>query len=430
MGLILKSKLKDKLFYIFLLSSFIVISAFLPLRWRCDLEGLNFSVIRDEDLDELNIELWDLSSDVNSSIGASVVFLKGKPVNKDPEKIAKILDRRGIWHGILEFDPSWEFSREVARFRKKQKFFRVHFIKPAEIEKLNLSQENVYHRFRRAVLERSVEVLWIRSLPGIDEGDLVKRLEKAIPGKPVSFPPPPEKEPSFPRIVPLILLTFLIAIYHPVLAILSMIFLFFDKNLMVSYLGILGTLAIYDLAKRKRVLTILGFLALSLLVNLSLSDFYHLNQILEFRGVKLSLVSLPLFIFFKGLYRERKNWRKFLPFLLILIPVGIYYILRSGNFGWVSSFERNFRDFLESILWVRPRFKEILAFPFFLTLKHFEKYRWFFIVEAFGSIALVSMFNTFCHIKAPIFVSLYRTALSLGISIPLAFIIKKILKRL
>jgi len=151
---------------------------------------------------------------------------------------------------------------------------------------------------------------------------------------------------------------------------------------------------------------------------------------LEFRGVKLSLVSLPLFIFFKGLYKERKNWRKFLPFLFILIPVGIYYILRSGNFGWVSSFERNFRDFLESILWVRPRFKEILAFPFFLTLKHFEKYRWFFIVEAFGSIALVSMFNTFCHIKAPIFVSLYRTVLSLGISIPLAFIIKKILKRL
>jgi len=422
--------LKDKLFLIFLLSSYILISVFLPLRWKCDLEGLNFSVIKDEDLDALGIELWDLSSNMNLSEEASIVFLKGKPVDKDPKKIAEILDKKDIWHGILEFDPSWKFSREVAKYRKERKFFRVHFIKPAEIEKLDLSQENVYHRFRRAVLERSVEVLWIRSLPGIDVENLTKRLEKTIPGKSVSFPPPPEREPSFPRIIPLILLVFLIAIYHPILAILSVVFLFFDKSMMVSYLGILGTLAIYDLTKRKRVLTILGFLALSLLVNFSLSDFYHLNQILEFRGVKLSLISLPLFIFLKGLYKERRNWRKFLPFLFILVPVGIYYILRSGNFGWVSSFERDFRDLLEEILWVRPRFKEILAFPFFLTLKHFEKYRWFFIVEAFGSIAFVSMFNTFCHIKAPIFVSLYRTALSLGISIPLAFIIKGILKRL
>lgn len=430
MELILKSKVKDKLFCIFLGLSISVVSIFIPLRWMCDLEGLSFSIIRDKDLEKLNIELWDLSSDTDLPMGASTVFLKGKPIDKDPKKIAKILDEKDLWHGILEFDPSWEFSREVAKFRDNLKFFRVHFIKPAEIEKLNLSPKNVYHRFKRAVLERSVEVLWIRSLPNINEENLIKKLENIVPGKLVKFPPSPEKEPPFPKIVPLILLGFLIFIYHPILAILSIIFVFFDKNLVISYLGILGTLAVYDLAKRRTILTILGFFILSLLVNLSLSDFHHLNQILEFRGVKLSLISLPLFIFLKGLYSERKNWKKFLPVFFILIPLGIYYILRSGNFGWISSFERNFRDFLESIFWIRPRFKEILAFPFFLNLKYFKKYRWFFLVEAFGSVALVSMFNTFCHIKAPIFVSLYRTALSLGISIPLSFIIKRILEKL
>ena len=253
---------------------------------------------------------------------------------------------------------------------------------------------------------------------------LVERLTEYFKGNITTFPTLPQPAPHFPKWMFLIPPLFLLASLDPRLLFITVL-LPFSEEWFVSLLFSIGTLGAYFIPKKKW-LKVLSFLLLSISLSLSLSDVYHLNQILDFRGIKLSLVLLPGVIFLKGFWKNRKNWKKYLPLLLLSVPVGVYYVMRSGNIGLVLSLERKIRDWLESALVIRPRFKEIVCYPFF-WLEGFREYDFF--RESFGSIALVSMFNTFCHIKTPILVSLYRSSLGILIGYAFFFVLHLILNR-
>lgn len=93
----------------------------------------------------------------------------------------------------------------------------------------------------------------------------------------------------------------------------------------------------------------------------------------------------------------------------------LVFMLRSGNTtGDPSLLEALLRNGLELIFPARPRTKAIfVGIPALILLfyhayqKRYEKIAW--VLAFVGSIALVNTVNTFSHMKAPIYLSTYRT---------------------
>lgn len=155
-----------------------------------------------------------------------------------------------------------------------------------------------------------------------------------------------------------------------------------------------------------------------------------LNGFEQFRGVKLVYVVPLIFVTVymcwdlvtaavkkKGirvLDVEVRYWH-LLVFFLVAAIVG-YYVIRSGNSGQASSLELSFRNWLEDVLYVRPRTKEFLiGFPaFLLGLYLSDKSKWLgriFVIV--GTIGFLSIVNTFSHIHIPLAISVLRTVYSL-----------------
>ncbi len=99
--------------------------------------------------------------------------------------------------------------------------------------------------------------------------------------------------------------------------------------------------------------------------------------------------------------------------LLFVFGAGVYYIYRTGNATNVSAGELRLRSMLENLLIARPRTKEMLigwpcAMLFIWSLRRHMN----FLPILFGggmSIGLVSVVNTFLHIRTPFLLSLLRT---------------------
>ncbi len=141
----------------------------------------------------------------------------------------------------------------------------------------------------------------------------------------------------------------------------------------------------------------------------------------NFRGVKLSqLIPLGFGVYVVLRYlcpvREILRGKKFILALtaLLLIVGGGYYILRTGN-AQVSVLEQRLRNTLELLLIARPRTKEFLvawpclALSAILIWKGRRGYCWPFAILT--SAGFASAVNTFCHSRAPLWLSLTRTAL-------------------
>lgn len=156
-----------------------------------------------------------------------------------------------------------------------------------------------------------------------------------------------------------------------------------------------------------------------------------------YRGVKVSFV-LPVLIFaiyaakvllmkdkdlqslvFRYLNVELKVWQ--LIALLFILVAGVYYILRTGNVdrSMVLPGEIELRVLLNKYMYVRPRFKEFaIGYPILLWglwTKASQEKR--YIAFVIGSLAPVTIINSFAHQYTPITVSLLRTvnALFLGV---------------
>ena len=114
---------------------------------------------------------------------------------------------------------------------------------------------------------------------------------------------------------------------------------------------------------------------------------------------------------------------------VFLLLVFVYYIYRTGNSTTTPETELAFRNFLENTLIARPRTKEMLiGWPMLMLFIWSLRRGMKFLPMVFGmgmSIGLVSVVNTFLHIRTPFLLSLVRTGWGIlfGLLIGLAAVV-------
>jgi hypothetical protein len=370
----------------------------------------------------------------------SKVFFLGKPPSIDTKKFIETLDKNRIIIGIVEFDDSTGFMNWVAQKReRKDLVFRVHRIKDKEFESLNLDLKMTLNRWKRAVLERSIDLLFVTLPPesfNITYPEYIKLVKNEIQkyiGTELHLTHYNGLRISL--YIAIICGFLLFLSYSPLFTLIYILVLLVNIStnsnftFLASYVGILGPVALFAVVNRKinepfKKLFYYAFFAIltGYIVNSLLSETVFLNQVLLFRGVKLSLTTLPGLVFLKEILNPENQIIKSKInsldiFVAIVVGAGaLYYILRSGNTPLALNFERKFRDLLENIFFTRPRFKELIGYPFLLIHAfNYQKFlkRYSFFVPVLGSIGIVSTVNTFCHIRAPLFLSSLRSLLGI-----------------
>ena len=226
-----------------------------------------------------------------------------------------------------------------------------------------------------------------------------------------------------------------IAIIFPVLAIISQ----FPQN------RLNGNMLIRFLSGCMYIVRSLGICLLgAILITGLLSDVIFLTGIERFSGIKVSFI-IPLiliglffylrpnrirstFFVLKRLYYAPVRTAGLMSIFAVVVFLSIL-IIRSGNFFIFPRFalEEQFRQMLENFFYVRPRTKEFLiGYPFLLLAFMYvdEKISrvWIWFFNIMGSIALISVINSFCHLHTPLQVSLYRTVLGALLGVVVTFI--------
>ncbi len=158
-------------------------------------------------------------------------------------------------------------------------------------------------------------------------------------------------------------------------------------------------------------------------------DYYVNNSI--FRGIKLSLI-VPVFYtavlyYFLFIRNEKTNLARLIKDLFyaeikvcwvliggVILAVGSYYILRSGNVNSISFLEHALRTAVTEIFPARPRTKEFLiGYPMLMLFLYYMKnsdwriVKWLLAVAT--SILAASITNSFCHVFTDFSVILART---------------------
>ncbi len=250
------------------------------------------------------------------------------------------------------------------------------------------------------------------------------------------------------------------------------LFAFIAANIFPTLAIIFVIEFVKDILLSNRVFTLKGILVKSTLgltiaiLICMLGGFYvgaimsradYLIEMSFYRGVKASLL-LPMF-FFVIIYLIKLGYKRntrdldgntffaddikrfFLEdfkmyYALIAVILGgvLYvYIARSGHETNIEvlNIELIFRNFLEDNLLARPRTKEIfIAFPALSAAIYFAArgYNKMLFPLLFASvIGLTSVVNTYCHSRAPIYLSFTRTMIGLAFSIIIGIIVVLIL---
>lgn len=190
--------------------------------------------------------------------------------------------------------------------------------------------------------------------------------------------------------------------------------------------------------KRAFCLTILPAFAIAFVGGLFVAALQssgdYLLAVENFRGVKLSQavpLCFALFAVYRYLYgrdglKDILFGKKVLFIILIVavLAVAVLFLLRTGD-GVLSVgvLEQRFRNFLENVLLTRPRTKEFLvawpclAIAFALASAGAKRWLWpFTIIPAIGFSSVV---NTFCHSRAPVWLSGVRSVIGLVIGLVL-----------
>lgn len=348
---------------------------------------------------------------------------------------------------------------------------RVHSVPKDELKKLE--KPEVLDRYVRAVRERQVKLLYVRPFlpPQIDAepveynlhfmADLKSKLAAAhfIIGE--GKEPAPLKITSWQIVLigwgvmvgTLLLLNAFVALplWGLAIAILAgvngLLFLAAKLSLLQKLLAftaavVFPSLAVISSANRLNrqggftlfqacyfVLRIVAITAIGIIFIVGLlADSRYMSGSLVFPAVKIVLV-LPImivaayFLFKEGeknlvnrakeILQTRISVANALVGLFLLAALGVF-LARSGNFSIpVPGIEKSFRNWLEVLLFVRPRTKEFLVgYPFlFLAAVYYLKAKdrnWLWVVMAIGAIAPVSVLNTFSHIHTPLLISIVR----------------------
>ncbi len=168
-------------------------------------------------------------------------------------------------------------------------------------------------------------------------------------------------------------------------------------------------------------------LAGGLLVAALLSNHQFMLAIQLFSGIKIAFILPITLVAFYYWWNDRSSNNSLLKeikkpilfehaLLVLFIAVfGVIYITRSGNFSFlsISSVEEKIRIFLEKILIARPRNKEFLiGYPLLsiaIMMNYFKLNYLKIPIIIVGTVAPITIVNTFCHIHSPILFSLLRT---------------------
>ncbi|HRW92492.1 MAG TPA: DUF5693 family protein [Thermotogota bacterium] len=374
-----------------------------------------------------------------------VVFFEQPPPTLSASTLAQWIEAYRIRVGFLELNASTSLVRSALQLLPsslQQQMFRVHTIKPAEVEKLELNFQMVLRRWMRARNERSIDFFWIQPLPpslGKDYDSYgLEMIGLFRPGSSIQNP-----VPQTLLWLPWVLMASgfaLIFFYSPLLVLFSAgLFTWgwltggpIDGLLYLSGVtaafGITGFFR--DFREFESGLTVKYFslvafaFALGIAVNAMGFSFAAMNQIYLPHGVKLTLFYLPFLVFLREFahygannLKSRLHWTDMLVVILVLLGI-LYYLIRSGNLGFVSTLERRFRDFLEELFGIRPRFKELLGIPalfLYIQKKHVYFGRYSFLLPVLGAIGLCSIVNSFQHVHSPLSTVIWREALGVGI---------------
>ncbi len=287
---------------------------------------------------------------------------------------------------------------------------RIHIIDVSQPSDVLIS------RARRAVVERKVGVIYFK---GDYKDSLLAKTKNTL--KKIGFKigtPKPFKIPKYLNIISAVLLVLFLAFFIDKKFLFLLILPIIDFKINVSiyliYLVALIVPVIY-LPKNKRSYFV-SFLFVILFGSLSHFLFFQTRYVVGAaypRGIKLVLL-LP---FFYLIYKYRiKIEKKDVRLLILLIILGIIYIVKSGNYIEPTIFERRVRDWMDTIFYVRPRFKELLiGFPLLWIMAKYGLKNKFAILLSL--LAYTSVIDSFLHPYTDAFISAYRSAISLTLGI-------------
>lgn len=204
--------------------------------------------------------------------------------------------------------------------------------------------------------------------------------------------------------------------------------IFTHKSLAVRLLVIMSIAVAIGLVGGLYVSSLLGFRLYMLGFNI-----FAGVKIAQLAPVGFAALLFAFSLFNKKARAENKNGNKLpLPLLIVfgVFVVGalVVFVLRSGdNMLPVADIEIKLRNWLEYVLYVRPRTKEMLvAFPAIGLFVVSVQKRYPILQLPFAVLCCLSsasIINTFCHIFTPVSISVIRTLLGAIIGFVLAIII-------
>jgi len=96
--------------------------------------------------------------------------------------------------------------------------------------------------------------------------------------------------------------------------------------------------------------------------------------------------------------------------VVVVVALGVLYLVRSGNSGSATGPELWFRDWLDSKLYVRPRFKELLlGGPALLLALRWPGVVGKWVCATIAAVGTASIVDSFAHFHVPLAVSVLRT---------------------
>ncbi|MFW6022267.1 MAG: DUF5693 family protein [Halanaerobiaceae bacterium] len=414
---------------------------------------------------------------------------------EDLEKTAEIMEQNNIVFGMIESFIANQKGADTLAYYLNYNVLRVHSIRQQEMDQReNYDMEIIIDRYIRAVRERNVRLLYLRPFQeeknGLDPAELtlnyVNKLSTKLndsgyqPGR-------TEKYQQYSSHNALLLLTGLGIILGGLLLlekliglsfnkylylllaagfILQLLFIFMGREILLRKILALGSSVIFpSLAvitqllsgeTKKWLFRFLKATGISLLgalfLSASLSHISFILKIDQFVGVKLSfllpIVIISVYYLINNINLSKINLiKKTIDLLessikvkhiliLAMLAVGaLVYIGRTGNnpIITVPDFEVLFRNLLERILYIRPRFKEFLiGHPFFIISlglrKRINSPLIFYPLVIIASIGQINILNTFSHIHTPFFISLLRTFHGLWIGILIGILLLVIIR--
>lgn len=411
------------------------------------------------------------------NISADYTIFAGDTISGYDQNLAEtaeILKNNDIKFAMIEAFIAKQKGAENLGHLLEYDLLRVHSIEQAEMEKYNL--EKVVDRYLRAVRERDVRVLYLKPFMETKDDLEITELNKNFLNKLTvglendGFTAGNAQSYDFfsnsrlmlyliglgIAVVGILLLEKLIGFEFNTLFYLLLFlviisisgFIYLDKIMFLRKLLALGSSVIFPafaiitqfIDKNENYLrafgkTILISLTGAFLMAASLSHISFLAGIDKFRGVKVAFLLPLVFVLWYYLRKEflsknslKENYELLKDFLDYKIKIkdvlivgflgvaAIIYLARSGNYSFIPvlDIESWFRESLEDILYVRPRFKSFLiGHPILLLGLYFkDKIKSFMImipVLVFATIGQITVINTFAHIHIPLKISLIRS---------------------